>query len=267
MSDQNQPAVISTSQATATPAASPPVETTETAPAQPTRQAAKPAQRKPGQRRPQDIRIPTDAFKARINREANALLKKNLGMSLDEAKALVQGRQTNAATGNHVITENVHPSDATARYEAQIAKAKRDAAVSAKAAKSWQDKHAKDTRRLRDRAIETELRFEAARAGIVDTDYAIHLFAREAAKNEAAVPTKFFGGLKSTHPHLFTATAPSEVPVEVPVTTAPPESLQPGEARPLPSATGTPPALPNAENMDQQQFSSHLRSYGFHPGM
>ncbi len=57
-------------------------------------------------------------------------------------------------------------------------------------------KRREDMQRMKDRHIEAALRFLAARAGIGDLDYALHLFARAAAAGKAKDPKEFFAGLK-----------------------------------------------------------------------
>lgn len=251
---------------TAQPKATPPAPVTATT--QTTAQA-KPGHGK-GHKRGPEIRIPQQAFKSRVEREAAAIVKKRLGISLEEAEQIVKAggvpAQTTSTPAGVTAVANTTANDAIAKMQAENEKLRRQVATANKTAQDWQNKHKKDTSRLRDRQIETELKSEALRAGVVDPDYAVTLFARAAAKGEASDPAVFFGTLKTSHGHLFNgATAPA--PVTVSPTTAPPESLQPGENKPSPTPAGTPATVANVEAMSPQDFNRHLRSYGYQPGM
>lgn len=212
------------------------------------------------------IRIPQNAFKARIDREAAAIVRRRLGISLEDAEKLVKqgGGKVEAATPAAVpaaVAATV--SNTESAHSAELARLRKQLEQTKKIAFDWQNKHRKDTTRLKDKQIEAELSAAAARAGVVDTDYAVHLFAKAAASGKATDPGEFFTALKGTHVHLFSAPKP----VEVTPTTAPPESMQPGEAKPVPVAAGTPAKATNAEDMNPLEFNRHLRSYGFSPGM
>jgi hypothetical protein len=209
----------------------------------------------------QIIQIPQVAFKARVDREAIAIIKRKFGMTLEEAEKIIAGGSGGQTSGNPQQVADL----AAKKYAAEIDRLKKQNDISKKQALEWERKHKKDTTRLRDRQVETELRLLAVRANVVDPEYAVHLFARAAAKGDVVDPAVFFKGLQATHAFLFSApTAPAVVDVRA--VTAPLESQQPGEDRPSPTQAGSLGATVNVEDMDPQQFSKHLRSYGFVPG-
>lgn len=229
----------------------------------------------PGKRKPQEVRIPLSGFKARLDREAANIIKKRLGCTLDEAEAIVKAKQPGAAA---VPAAGAAPAavanEGLVALQAQLTRVQRQATDALKKAGEWEAKHKKDTARLRDRAIENELKALAAVAGATDADYAIHLFARAAASGQATDPATYFGVLKTSHPHLFgtvqaAAPAPKPAePVKVPASTAPPASNAAGEATPTPNPAGGAKPAEGVEGMSQQDFSRRTRAtYGFTPSM
>lgn len=244
-----------------TPATNPPT------PAAPPSQAAKPNGQ--GAKRGPEVRIPQAAFKARIEREAAAIVRKRLGISLEDAEKVVKaGGQAPAANGANAAQATA--DQAVAKLQGENEKLRRDAETSKRRAEEWERKHRKDTQRLKDRQIESELRFLAAQTGIVDTEYAVHLFSRASASDKAQEPQPFFASLKTTHAYLFTtptAPPPKAVTPVVMATTAPPESGQPGESTPRPAAAGAPKAPTDVTDLPNSQFAERTRAvYGYTAG-
>jgi hypothetical protein len=203
-----------------------------------------------------------------VQREANSVARTTLGMSLEEAKVIIEAAKSGKSPqGDTASAPQVNA--ALVKLEQENAKLRQKADAEARRATVWESKHKKDTTRLKDRQVEMELRVKAAQAGVQDPDYAIHLFAKAASAGATTDPDAFFGGLKGTHVYLFAASPVAAPPraVDVPVTTAPPESRAPGEETPSPAATGA--ATPNADTdkMSPQDFARHARTtYGFVPG-
>lgn len=222
----------------------------------------------PAKVRGPEVRIPQAAFKARLQREAAAEVRRRLGISLDEAEAIVKKTGSVAATPAGVAT------DVVAKLQAEKAKLEAEVIKTKKATADLEAKHKKDVQRLKDKQTESELKFIAKGYGIVDVDYAIHLFARAAAAGQATDPQAYFGSLKNSHVFLFQAPAAAPVvekpaePVVVTPTTAPPESTQPGEVKP-PVAVATPGGTgQDVDKLDGPGFNRHMRSkYGYVPGM
>lgn len=224
----------------------------------------KPAAKQPQKRGP-EVRIPQAAFKKRIEREAAAEIKRRLGVSIEEAEAMIRkgGGAAPGATSQGVADEVVR------KLQAENLKLKNDAEKRRQEAAIAEKKRQREIARLRDRQIETELRYMAKSAGIVDADYACTLFARAAAKDTNIEPEKFFAGLRQSHAYLFTAApaAPAPEPT-VPAATAPPESKQPGETtppKPTPGESATAPTV-DVDKMSPSEFARHTRSYGYAPG-
>jgi flagellar motor switch/type III secretory pathway protein FliN len=258
MSDQVEPST--------TP--NPPVITSATADAKPNGNQAKSNGKQNGKRGP-EIRIPQAAFKQRLQREAAAEVKRRLGITIEEAEAIVKKTDSPQATSTGVANDVlVKLQQDKVKLQAEVDKQKRTVA-------DLEAKHKKDVTRLRDKQTEAELKFMAKGAGVTDVDYAIHLFARAAAAGQTTDPTAFFGGLKGTHSYLFLASVPSSPvvaeapPVAVPAVTAPLESSQPGETKPTPvTPTSATSKDASVENLSGQDFNRHMRSkYGYVPGM
>jgi hypothetical protein len=232
--------------------------------------AAKPNGKPNGKPRGPEIRIPQAAFKARVQREAAVEVKRRLGITIEEAEALVRAKGEGAAPGaSGVAVANEVVDKLTREKNAAEARAKKSETDRL----ALEAKHKKDVQRLKDKNIEAELRFTAKSAGITDPDYATHLFARAAASGQSTDPDAFFTSLKTSHPFLFVAsTAPAAIPpkpTEVPAGTAPPESAQPGEAKPTPAPAGSSTAAENpVDQMNPTEFGKHMRQkYGYTSGM
>jgi hypothetical protein len=209
-----------------------------------------------------DIVIPQGAFKARVQREAAVIVQRRLGVSLDEAEKIVKAGGQPGASASDTATAALRLENERLRKDRD--KLKRESEDRVRKAE-------KSARRAGDRAITAEMRAEARLAGVVDADYAVHLLAKAALKDETIDPGAFFGGLKKTHPHLFTQAVepppPAAPPPTLAATTAPPESPAVGGVKPAPAAAGSPPVTVDAEAMSDADFHAHQRNYGFVPGM
>ena len=248
---------------TPAPAAAPPVVAAAPKPKN------RPVQQQQPVRKKGVIEIPQAAFKARVQREAAALIKAQTGKTMEEAIAIVKaGGGVVQAGGGQSAAVNTAAS-AMVQLRADNEKLRKQ---SERAARESVDKikHLeKKLRNERDARVEAELMAEARIAGITDPDYAVTLFVRAVGKDATLQPSAFFAGLKKTKPALFeleaapAAAAPATATVP---DTAPPESSAAGEVRPQPTGAGGPPKETNAEEMSPQEFSAHQRRYGFVPG-
>ncbi len=214
------------------------------------------------------IEIPQAAFKARVQREAAALIRQQTGKTIEEAIAIVKaggvvpaggGQSAAANTAANALVELRRDNEKLRKTNERLTR-EGDQKV----------KHLeKKLRQERDARVEAELLAEARIAGITDPDYAVTLFARAVTKDATLQPKDFFTGLKKTKAHLFEAdvTPPPPPPAaSAPPDTAPPESAAQGEVRPKPTDAGGPPKEANAEDMSPQEFAAHQRRYGFVPG-
>jgi hypothetical protein len=208
-----------------------------------------------------NIVIPQKAFKERIEREAASIVRQRLGVSLEEAEKIVRaGASSTAETGAQAADQ------AVAEMRRENERLAKKLQAEKEAAQQWERKHKKDTTRLNDRLVEKELHFKASRAGIQDTDYALHLYARAANSGEADDPDKFFASLRAKVPMIFDpATAPKPEPVAP--STAPAESTAPGGVTPKPAEPGLKKPAEDVADMSPQDFAARTRNrYGWSVG-
>ena len=256
MADENIPVQT---QVTPPVVATPPV-------AVPPVQAQQPAKVKGEFREP-----PHQAFVNRVKREAAMEVKRRLGVTIEEAEALVKKGGVQSASGDQSAAQKT-TDKALLEAKKEAEDARRENAQLKGQNESLKKKHEKEVKRLKNKQFEAQLSAAASKAGIVDTDYAVTLFAREVAKGTGEVdPDKFFAGLKETKPHLFgvattVATTTVVPPVVVPPTTAPKESAAPGEETPKPSVPGAAPPQKTADDDTPEEFNARLRRNGWQPG-
>lgn len=134
----------------------------------------------------------------------------------------------------------------------------------------------KAKRRAREGRIEAQLKAEAAKAGIDDTDYALVLYARQAAAAAGAKDAKgepspqpppepgaFFASLRQSKPALFKGAPPAN--------TAPGDVTVGGGAAPPPAKPGAAAGEPqedDTDKLDSMAFSRRtMAKYGFNPGI
>jgi len=247
--------------------------TVVTPPAAPPAQAAAPKPKKQGQqqqgKRKGIIEIPEAAFKARVQREAAAEIRRRTGVTIEEAERLIKAGGTVAAGGGKTAATNTADA-AVAQLRAENEKLRKSNEKLTREGGQAVKKLEKRLRNANDARVEAELRAEARIAGITDPDYAVTLFARAVGKDATLQPETFFGKLKETHPVLFaTAAVPAAPPPKIVVapTTTPPESTATGEVKPKPATAGEPTVDRNAEEDSPQEFAARQRSYGYVPGM
>ena len=252
----------------ATPAAAP------SAPAavEPARAAApkpkKNGQGQPPQKRKGVIEIPQAAFKARVQREAAAEIRRRTGVTLDDAERLIKAGGGTKPAGNGQSAAANTVNAAVAQLRSENDKLRKANERLTREGQQATKKLEKRLRNANDARVEAELRADARLAGITDPDYAVSLFARAVTQDATLQPEAFFASLKTTHPVLFSAPAnPAPAPKVVAPNTTPPESPSTGEVRPKPAAAGEPPREQNAENDTPQEFAARQRSYGYVPGM
>ena len=214
------------------------------------------------------IEIPEAAFKARVQREAAAEIRRRTGVTIEEAERLIKAGGTVAAGGGKTAATNTADA-ALAQLRAENEKLRKNNEKLTREGGQAVKKLEKRLRNANDARVEAELRAEARVAGITDPDYAVTLFARAVGKDVTLQPEVFFGKLKETHPVLFATAVPAPPPpkVVVPPTTTPPESTATGEVKPKAAAAGEPPVERTAEEDNPQEFAARQRSYGYVPGM
>lgn len=256
------------------PTAAPAEPGTAAPPAPVTQVQVTPKPKKQGQQHQQPVKrkgvieIPESAFKARVQREAAAEIRRRTGVTIDEAERLIKAGGTLAAGGGKTAAANTADA-ALAALRAENEKLRKTNERIQRESQQAAKKAEKRVRNANDARVEAELRAEARLAGITDPDYAVNLFARAVGKDATLQPEAFFAGLRETHPVLFaTAAAPPPPPkVVVAPTTTPPESTATGEVKPQPNAAGAPVVEKNAEEDTPQEFAARQRGYGYVPGM
>lgn len=217
------------------------------------------------------IEIPQAAFKARVQREAAALIRSATGKTMDEAIAIVKaGGGVVPAGGGQSAAANTATA-AMAQLQTDNAKLRKANERLTREGEQKQKHWEKKLRNERDARVEAELLAEARIAGITDPDYAVTLFARAVGKDATLQPKDFFTGLKKTHRVLFetetTVVTPTPAtPTATVPDTAPAESTAQGEVRPAAAPAGGPPKDANAEDMSPAEFAAHQRRYGFVSG-
>jgi hypothetical protein len=246
-----------------TPVPPAPVTQVAVAPKQPKKQGQQQAGKRKG-----IIEIPEAAFKARVQREAAAEIRRRTGVTIEEAERLIKAGGTVPAGGGKTAATNTADA-ALAQLRAENDKLRKNNEKLTREGGQAVKKLEKRLRNANDARVEAELRADARLAGITDPDYAVNLFARAVGKDATLQPEAFFAGLKETHPVLFaTAAAPPPPPkVVVGVTTTPPESTATGEVKPQPQVAGAPVVERTAEEDSPQEFAARQRSYGYVPGM
>jgi hypothetical protein len=236
-----------------------------------------PAGKQKGRGKPQRrdiVEIPTQAFKARVQREAAVEIKRRLGITLEEAEAMVKAGGVAPAGAGKSAAQNT-ADQVVAQLRAENERLRGKIKQSDKEKEELRKSTEKKIRRAEDRATEARLMAEARLAGITNPRYikaAIDIYAEALNSGETAEPSVFFGQLKETDPAFFAAPSAAAAPPAAPpppvvaATTVPPESAAAGEVRPSPGSNGA--GMPkNAESMSDQEFASHQRTYGFSPGM
>jgi hypothetical protein len=214
------------------------------------------------------IEIPEAAFKARVQREAAAEIRRRTGVTIEEAERLIKAGGTVAAGGGKTAATNTADA-AVIQLRAENEKLRKSNEKLTREGGQAVKKLEKRLRNSNDARVEAELRADARMAGITDPDYAITLFARAVGKDGTLQPETFFAGLKATHAHLFVAAAPAPALPKVVVapTTTPPESQATGEVKPKAATAGDPVAEKHSEQDSPQEFAARQRSYGYVPGM
>jgi DNA-binding transcriptional MerR regulator len=223
-----------------------------------------------------EIRMPSSAFRDRVDRDAAAKLKKALGMTLEEAQALLKSRKEggDGAPASAAAAPAGAPAGAAAPArgpDPEKEKLRREAKDLERRLEAQRAKLKKVKTRERDRRTEIELRYSAVAAGIKadDADYAMGLYRsalRATAEGEdLPAPEAFWPTLKASKPYLFADGAPArEVPLRA--TTAPPLSRKPGEETPPTRAAGKPPGQADVDALEKRDFDDRTASrYGFRP--
>lgn len=220
-----------------------------------------------------EIRIPQAAFKARVEREAAAMIRRKLGVTVEEAERLVKAGGGAAGEGTEEDQVKATADAAIEALRKENESLKKRVSKAERETEAWQKKHKKDTQRMRDKMLEADLRARAAGAGVTDPDYAVVLFSRAVVAQKATDPDVYFKELRTTHPHLFgqvAPAAPAPAPrTPVPANTAPPEApTAPNGQPPAPATPGNQPPPVKVDDLPPQQFSAHTRrKYGFTPGL
>lgn len=254
-------------------------------PAAPLGSTPPPAPAAPPSVEPKTATVPTDTFKklkeaayARGQKEAREVMAKEAGFDTHEEmvealKALKEAPPSTAAAAAAPAPATT-PDDAAAAKAAarQAGKEARGLATAITERDRYARLYSETSRKERDaRAAVDELKAEmhlrtlAARAGVQDIDYAVHLFAQkvdglkpeEAEKFDEA---SFFQGLKKTHPYLY---GESVQPATTGTGTGSPAAPAPGAT----AANAAAGAKTDATKLSPQAYRELLRSRGLgNPG-
>jgi len=221
--------------------------------------------------------MPSSAFRERIDRDAQAKIKKALGCTLEEAQELLKVQRAGGGAAPAPGTPAAPAPGATAapaapaRPNAELEKLRREKADLERRTEALRAKVKKVKTRARDRLLETELRYSAVAAGIKadDADYAMGLYRAKVRATpqgeDVPDPDSFWPTLKAAKGYLFVDGAPArEVPIRP--TTAPPASKKPGEEVPPARGAGAPAAEKGVMEMEPEEFGARTSNrYGFRP--
>ena len=195
-----------------------------------------------------------DGFKDRLGREAEALVRKTLGVSIEEAKAIVAARA--AAPGPAAAVPGA-PAAAPSRRDPDE-KLRRENQDLANRVQKQSDRIKKLKTKNADERINMQMRGDALGVGIMEehVDFALNLLAgaiRTALGKSEAPPDSrtFFAGLRKARAYLFRE-GTKEVTLRA--STAPPESTAPGGETPTQDGPATPPKKVDAMEMSDEQF-------------
>ena len=214
---------------------------------------------------------PHQAFMNRVKREAAMEVKRRLGITIEEAEALVKKGGTQQASGDKSATDKtVDKALAEAKKEADALRKENEGLKSQSEAQKR--KHEKEVRRLKNKQFEADLRAEIARSGIVDDDlvelaltkYSGEVTRATAEKRDTPRLADFLKALRESKPHLFGATTAPVVPTvpTVTPTTVPVETT----GAPKPSESGKSPPAKTADDDTPEEFNARLRRNGWTPG-
>lgn len=212
---------------------------------------------------------PQTAWVNRAKREAAVIVKRELGCTLEEAKAIIAKTKEQPAGGGQSAAENTAAAAVEkATKEAEALRVENEKLKSEN--EEIKSKSEAKIQALNDKQFEAALTTDALRAGINDTDYALSLYRRRVLdakeKGEAfPEPAAYFASLRDAKPFLFSSAAPPVVPTVAP-TTAPAESAAPGGEPPKPTTPGASPPPKTADDMTGEEFNAHLRRSGYVPG-
>lgn len=240
------------------------------------RQAGKPpaTAAKPGSK---NIVIPESEFKKRLERETVKQLATKLGISREDAAAILSGEKKLVPAGSAPAAAAPGAAPAAAapvvvtdpKIIDRLSRVERDnRELSTRLAKS-KEKVKKVRERERDKRVTLEIRHNALAVGVVDkyADFALDLFMKACRKDPKIADDErgYFTTLKTDYPFLFAGGAPAAAAPTVPLrpTTAGPASTQPGEVKPNPAAAGTPPTEQNVDKMTDDEFREYKKQkYG-----
>lgn len=199
-------------------------------------------------------------FKDRLQREAAAMVRKNLGMTIEEAKALLARGGAPAPAAAAAPAAAPAPGarrDPDAALRTKVHEQERRIEKQKNKIKTLRTRHA-------DEMVNQTMRQEALGVGIAadHVDFALNLYSQAVRATKEGDPPEsqvFFVGLRKTRAYLFREGAPV---VTLSPTTAPPEGAGPGGETATPAGAGTPPKLPDAMEMSDSEFREHKRRYG-----
>lgn len=242
------------------PAGDQPAPATSTPPAPAPRAAAPIPPKKPAERPAPFDQHP--GFRKRVDQEAARVIKKKLGISLDEAIAKLAA----SSEPPPAPAPGGTPASAPPVRDKRVEKILSDNERLTSRIEKLKKKVRKVRTAARDQVLDLEIKHDALRAGIkeADVDFAVNLFRQACLAGGENPPDTmpFFTGLRTSRSYLFIdGSAPPPVPLKP--TTAPPESLAPGEEKPNQTPTGTQPPVPDVDKMTDQEFAAHKRRHGW----
>jgi hypothetical protein len=207
--------------------------------------------------------MPRASFKDRVQREANAIARKLLGMPVEEAAAALKNRAPAPAApaGGAAPAAGAPPPAPAHGRDDRVTRLEREKADLKRRLDAQKQKNDRIRSKGRDERVALELRQEALVAGVIGehVDFALDLYANACRANRENPPElpAFIAELKPKRPYLFgggVQTVPLSPTTSAPPTTAPggaePKSKPPGET--------TPPK--NVDDMDEREFADYKKT-------
>jgi hypothetical protein len=210
--------------------------------------------------------MPRASFKERVQREANAIARKALGMPVEEAAAALKGRPPAAAApaGGAAPAAGAPPPAPAHGRDDRVSRLEREKADLKRRLDAQKQKNDRIRGKARDERVALELRQEALVAGVIGehVDFALDLYANACRANRENPPElpAFIASIKGARPYLFGAGTQT---VALAPTTSAPLTTAPGGGEPKPKPPGEVPPQKNVDEMDEREFAAYKKTrYG-----
>lgn len=210
-------------------------------------------------------------------KRVTSLVKSKLGMTLEEAAAVVNAGGTPAPT--QVVTPAVVADQVVAKHRQEVARLTAQIETEKRERAKADKKTTKDRERHANALMERDIVYAAQLSGFKDPDYAKVVAARAVRAELAAgrevdkatfFSTLFASTLKADPGYTHFYAAPTQVvapvvtpPVAVTPTITPPESQSQGGDPPSPKPPASPSPTKSVDDMTPEEFNRHASSrYG-----